>query len=595
MRGSGGRRRGDRPQALRPPPRLPSETPTAGDQCAGGPPLPSLEGRARPDPAAAGCATILRLMGVRIPGTSLELARREPTAGDYMEELGYVVAETDEPAPPAVSYADAPAEYAAGDGLSGIAGLDGSGSWYLDELAGGFDSNPELLGRLKYPVYREMRLSDPAVRSLEWMFKLPIRSADHGVNPNQQDPEKGGALLRADFIAKQFGLERHEGSGRLDLTYDELNQQDLLYLSYGAQGAELVWADLETWIDEEGGEHPGRFFSRLMPIMAATVQDIELDKQSGLISRVRQDIPGADWIPGPAADRPKLHWLVNEKEGANWFGQSLLRASYGAWRIKKALLVSGAISFDRWASGIPLVYHPPGKTKEAQRIGRNLRTHERAWVAVEGPPAEFGGDWQVGLLKGADSIADPVNFLRHLDGQIAMAGLQQFSSLGTTERGSRAVGDVLVEPYYMAVGAIADYMRLSRMRWVVRRLIDVNWGPQYPAPELTIEKIQGKNVGVLAAALANLTTAGFTFTDRDTQNDVRDLLDLRRLPEPVAGAIDGLPGDVGVAAEGGSIIGAGALSREEFVEALAAERRTVVSMMGDRIAASLERVFAARG
>jgi hypothetical protein len=502
---------------------------------------------------------------MRIPGTSLEVALRSS------------------PAPPAPAaepeVLDAREDYASGqigleelalrveralaekDPSAGAVGKDGTGSWFNDAMAGGWDTNPELAGRLKYEIYREMRLTDPAVRSLEWMFKLPIRSAAWAITPARNDPDgEDEAARRAEFAEKQFGLGRYFGDGRLDLSWDALNQQDLLYLSYGAQGGELVWADEpEDFVAADGTVYVGkRFLARIAPRVAASVSEIEVDEKTGALTRVRQDIPGLrgdGWIPGD-----KMIWLVNEQEGGNRWGQSLLRAVYGPWRIKKALMLSAAIGWDRWSVGIPIVRHPPGKKAEAQEMGRNVRVHERAWVTLEGPPPEQGGDWGLDLLRGTGAISDPTPLLRYYDQQIAVAGLQQFSSLGTTERGSRAVGEVLADPYFLAVQAIADYLREERMRRVLRRLWDVNFGAHVPTPEITVSKIQGRNVAVLARALADLSVAGLSFADRDTQNDVRDLLDLRHLPEleevPEAGiAPVPPPAPPGaVPEEGGSII-----------------------------------------
>jgi hypothetical protein len=227
-------------------------------------------------------------------------------------------------------------------------------------------------------------------------------------------------------------------------------------------------------------------------------------------------------------------------------------------------MLSGAISLDRWASPTPIVRHPSGVDAErrAEEIGRNLRVHERAWVTLEGPPPP-DGEWAVDIVSTTGSIPDPVNFLRHLDGQIAMSGLQQFSQLGTSERGSRAVGDTLADPFYTAVTALAKQLAEQRMRQVIRRLWDLNFGPEIPIPSIHASKIQGKNIAVLARALADLTSAGLTFADQDTQDDIRDILDLRHLPEAAARAVQQLPGDVGLQpapgrvlpVEGGSVTG----------------------------------------
>lgn len=445
-----------------------------------------------------------------------------------------------------------------GAATSAPGGVVGRDSTYphLDLAFGGTDVNPELSGRARFETFREMKTSDPAVRSLSWLYKLPIRSATWNIRAAEKDADGPAvAEARADFARWQFGLPPYNAP-RLDLTWDELNQQDLLYLDYGSMGGELVWGDPETWMDADGTPHLIRPLARIAPRMAASIAELEVDEMTGAISRIRQDVGRGEWMPGS-----KVTWLVNEREGSNWFGVSLLRAAYGAWKIKRQILISDAIGYDRWSSGIPVVRHPPGTEAErkAQEIGRSVRGHERAWVAFDSPKSE--GVWDIDLLSGASSIADPVQRLRYLDEQIAKAGLEQFSSLGTTQTGSRAVGDVLIEPYYLAVQAVASYVAAARMRQVLRRLWDVNFGPEVPVPEIMPEKVQGENVAALARVLADLSAAGLTFADRDTQNDIRDRLDLQHLPEPAARAIDELPDDVGlvpalnrVPAEGESVL-----------------------------------------
>lgn len=452
---------------------------------------------------------------------------------------------------------------------TGVVGRDAASSDWLDIFEGGPDVAPELSGRGKFPVYRAMRLTDPAVRSLSWMVKLPIRAAEWTVVPAEDDPAgEAAARARADFAAWQFGLERHTGSGRLDLSWDDYLNQDLFYLDYGSMGGEIIWAadrgrvKVETWRDADGDEHQIIPIARVAPRFPGTVAQIESDDQTGQITRIRQDvvgIPGDGWIPGD-----KVTWIANEREGSNWYGTSLFRSCYGAWKLKQKTLVSGAIGLDRWASPTPLVRHPPGPDAErrAEEIGRSVRSHERGWVTVEGPPPP-DGNWDVDLISATSGIPDPVGFLRHLDGQIAMSGLQQFSQLGTTDRGSRAVGESLSDPFYLAVQAVAGQIAESRMRQVVRRLWDLNFGAQVPIPQITASKIQGKNIAVLARSLADLTSAGLTFTDEDTQNDVRDILDLRHLPDAAAQAVQNLPDGVGlmptpgrvVPVEGGTVTG----------------------------------------
>lgn len=445
-----------------------------------------------------------------------------------------------------LSYASVPVSTGVRDkSTSTAAGGEGTAYSIGGEIAGGHDTNPDLMGRLKYEVFREMALSDPAVRSLEWLYKLPIRSADWSLTPASEDPLD---LFVADFLAWQFGLgevipQRRHAIARLSQTWDQSLNQALLSLRYGAHGEELIFSDtIETYVDGDGDEHLVRPLARLAPRFAATVYEYEINARTGEIDWIRQDTPKARPIPGD-----KLAWYVPDDAEQAFWGESLLRSAFGAWKLKREMLTATAIGWDRYSSGIPIVRYPTGsgadKLREAENIGRNWRAHERGWVVLEGTVLE---GWDVEIKNGNGTLPDPVPLLQHYDQQIAAAGIQQFSALGTTDTGSRAVGQVLQEPYFMALSAIAGMIAQTRMRRVFRRVIDVNFGKDVAVPELTVRKITGKNISLLAQIIADLSGAGLSFTDPGTQNDLRDSLDLRHLPADVQKTIDDLPDDVSV-------------------------------------------------
>lgn len=437
----------------------------------------------------------------------------------------------------------------------GAVGVDGE-SRYEDVYLGGPDVNPDLSGYLKYAIYREMMLSDPVVKSVLWYYKLPIRAASWTLEPAGENPQDREVVA---YLEELFGVGRE--TARIDLTWDAWLQQTLKFLDWGAQFEEMVWQpDTSVWAPPEGPERIVRDLARMAPRSAPSIDRIETDPLTGAISRLRQhDMNADDWIPGP-----KIQAYTLDKEGGSWWGISLLRPMYAGWKLKKALMIAAGVGFDRWAAGTPVVRYPAGDPRHeetANKIGRTIRLHERGYVTLVGTKDE---GWDVEILNGSGSIADPVPLLRHYDGQISQAGLAQFGQLGSTEVGARAVGEVIAEPFYLAVQSVARHIVEERMRQTLRKVVDVNFGVDYELPLLRCTKIQARNSIVLATALADLTQAGLSFTDRDTQNDVRDILNLRHLPEVQAAldTADAAAGtEVGVAitpssvvpAEGGSI------------------------------------------
>jgi hypothetical protein len=405
--------------------------------------------------------------------------------------------------------------------------------------------NPEMQGRLKYAIYDDMRWSDPAVKSTSWIYKLPIRSARYSDDPAQDDPF---ARLVRDACAWQFGLNDNEG--QLDLSWPQLIGQCLLCIDYGAHGHEIVEGDPVVWHDADGDAHDIVPITRLAPRFASSIRypdGIRTDPTTGRISLVIQDVPGAIPIPGE-----QLMWHVLDREGTDWYGQSLFRPMYGPWRLKRALMIAAGIGWDRFAIGIPAVWYPKGggpeKKAEAEAIARNFRLHERAWMVFEGKRSSSAGGaddgWDFSVESG--QMTDPTDLIRLYDEQIFTAAMQHFMVLGRTSGGNRALGEALGEPFYLAAQAIAEDVVQEIRRSAMRRFVDRNFGTDVPLPKIKVTGIQSHDLGVFATSIYDLAQAGLSFTDRDTQNDVRELLHLRQLPEEVGSAVANLPDNVGI-------------------------------------------------
>lgn len=383
------------------------------------------------------------------------------------------------------------------------------------------DPNPLFHGRQRFDVYDEMRKSDASVRSTLWMTKLPMRSATWTFSPPRGSTDPTDELV-ADACSALFGVE--DRPARLSTTWDETLSQELLVLDFGCMFGEVIWPDEPwEWRDANGNVHVLWAPMRIAPRYPRTVDKIETDPLTGQISVFKQWLPGAKPIPPE-----KLVVQVLDKE-SDWFGTSLLRPMYGPWKLKKELMIAAGIGWDRFAAGIPVMEHPSGDAAAAKaaRIARNVRTHEHAYVAHEG--GESG--WKFRIEGGAGSLPDPTPLLRLYCEQIAEAGLQQFSSLGTTASGNRAVGEVLVEPFYQACQAVAGQVAAVLTRDVVRPFVDVNFGVNVPTPTLAASRIAVQNISTLTQAVSDLHAAGLSFDDLETQNDLRGLLEMRALPE----------------------------------------------------------------
>lgn len=427
-----------------------------------------------------------------------------------------------------------------------VGSSDGSASYGSDSkdsmgLAGlTTNESAEWQPPLRFFTIDQMRREDAAVKSAFWLLTQPIRSALWSHVPVSRDPAD---RLIADACDWQFGLGGND-IGKLDLSWREQLSQSLLYLAYGSMFEEIMLGDVDIFYDADGDPHIMRPFSRLAPRFPQTIKvpdGFVTDPRTGLIASLEQWLPDARPIPGN-----KLVWYVLDREGVDWYGTSLLRPMYGAWKLKRAVMISAGIGWDRFAFGTPVVRYPQGaggQKRKAEEMARNWRTHERGWFVLEGTQQQ---GWDIEIVGGQGNFSDPTPLIHTYDEQIASAALQHFIVLGRTGTGARAVGDALAEPYYMFLQSIADDIAEAKQRHLLRKFVDLNFGAEFDVPKLNVSKLQSRNVAVLAASIAALADAGFSFTDPETQNDVRDILDLRQLPIETQQAIGSLPDGVGV-------------------------------------------------
>lgn len=414
------------------------------------------------------------------------------------------------------------------DPPGGEAGADAE-SWLADLLGGGPDVNPELTGRAKFQQYDEMRKTDAAVKSLLMFLKLPARSALWSLDPKTPDPVD---LVIRDMVAWNLGLEGE--LGEMNQSWSRQLDQGLSALDLGPCFEELIWperGDIRTWFDANGDAHLVKPLLRLALRQPQSIQKIERNP-NGTIKRLTQSIAGTRPIPGD-----KLSYFVFEDEPGRWDGVSILRPAWGPWRLKRALMIAAGIGWDRFSMGLPVVWHPDTAEGEerAKSIGRSVRGHQRAYVRFPVPQgaSREESEWAMEILNGAATLADPTPLLKWFDDQIAAAGLQQFARQGMGQTGARATAEVQVDPYFLAVSAVADDIRRERSRQVIRKIVEVNFGMEAAArrmPVLTVSRIQARNVQVVADAIGILAGVGFTFTDREAQDDMRELLGFTKLP-----------------------------------------------------------------
>ena len=357
--------------------------------------------------------------------------------------------------------------------------------------------NPQLQGIEGVKIYDEMRKNDGTVRAAILAITLPIRRSQWFVNPatdEQQDKDIANFVEHALFDWIE------------DTAWDDIVRQALLMTVFGVMVFEKVYGtkehDGKTWVT----------LKKLAPRLPKSILMWELADRTFGIQQIRQDGVLAQ-IPGS-----KLLVFVNEREGDNWWGTSMLRGAYKHWYYKDKFYKIDAMAFERQGLGVPMIKMPLGYTvsDEANAIKslQNLRANEGAYLVL--PPA-----YEAEMMNmGSSSTRDPESSINHHNKEILQSVLAQFLELASAkgQGGSKALSQDHSDLFLKAMEAVAGNLISVINKNLIPELVDMNFNDVKVYPVLDFSGISKVDVAALSKAYGDLVTAGaLTPTDDDQQ------------------------------------------------------------------------------
>lgn len=377
------------------------------------------------------------------------------------------------------------------------------------------EDTPELQWPRNIEVYDKMRRQDAQVMSVLRAVTLPIRRTTWRLDPNGARPEV------VQLVADDLGLPiLGQPANQRPRTRDRFSWKEhlrlaLLMLPFGHAYFEQVYR-----IDENGlarirklGFRPPRTISR-----------VDVARDGGLVA-VYQDSD----MPGSKGEMTvdRLVAYVLDREGGNWLGQSLLRPAYKFWLLKDRLLRVQVQSIDRNGMGFPVYTDgelpenlPPSEYKEIQKeninaglkIARGVRSGETAGASVPNKA-------KLELLGVTGQLPDAEAPIRYYDEQIARAVLAHFLNLGT-ETGSWALGSTFADFFTQSLQTFAGDIAETATQHIVEDLVDLNWGPDEPAPRIVFDEI-GSRHPLTAEAIRSLIDCGALRADDNLEHFLR--------------------------------------------------------------------------
>lgn len=262
-----------------------------------------------------------------------------------------------------------------------------------------------------------------------------------------------------------------------------------------------------------------------------TIAAFNVAQDGGLVS-VQQFAPGyatpglggfVDGLVGVTLEVDRLVVYVHRKRGANWLGHSVLRPAYKHWLLKDRGLRRLDQVSDRNGMGIP-VYTASAKggqdeVNDGEEIAAAARSGDESGVSLPN-----GATFELKGVSG--TLPDLLAGIRYQDEQIARTMLANVLNLGQARgTGSWALGSTLKDVLSLSIEAIAENIRETANQHVIEDLVDLNYGPDEPAPRLVCDEIGSKNAEIVGA-IAQLVTAGVLHADESLESFIRTTLGL---------------------------------------------------------------------
>jgi len=407
-----------------------------------------------------------------------------------------------------------------------------------------YEETPELQFPANLRVYDRMRRQDSQVRAMLRAIALPILQTPWRVLGAGCRPEVVNFVTaELGLVADELGRRRSRDGG---VSFDPFLRMSLLHLVFGFMPFNK-WATIapfDTGLDLGIGPQVAHL-GGLSPRMPRSVQFIDVNSDGSLIgirqwaatNLVRGAYPGyggqgnggywpnASGFMAPAGDAglvpipaEALVYFVNEQEGADWAGMSVLRSAYKHWLIKDFLLHVDANAADRNGTGLPVITYPSAKGEagrnKALAVASAVRAGDEAGVALE-------EGYTLALLGVQGGTHDTLASIAYHDQAAARGMLEMFLNLGHDGGlGHGSLGETFVDYFLLSLRAVLRYSEEVITEQIVRDLVRWNFGPSEPYPTVVADDPSAEATPT-AAALEQLTAAGLLVADPGARAEIR--------------------------------------------------------------------------
>lgn len=372
---------------------------------------------------------------------------------------------------------------------------------------------PELRWPQSVRTYARMLSEDARISSVYEATTLPLISTRWYIDPN------GAPDPVVDLVASDLGLPvdgrvppAFQPRRRGRFSWSRHLSSALLHLIYGHAVYEQVY---------RRGETDGLFhLHKLAPRPQRTIADFGVALDGGL-EYVKQDpparVPGTLYgLEGVKIPVDRLVAYVRDREPGVWYGSSMLRPAHKHVMLKDELMRIQAATARRNGMGVPVfTAATPDDPKEVAAMANIARGFRGGMNSGVGLAAGQKGEL-LGVQGNLPNIRDAIEY--H-DKAIALVALAHFLNLD--KGGSYNLASVLNDTFVQQENAIGSFITDVTNEHVIEDLVDINFGPDVPAPRIAFDEI-GSRQDATAAALAQLAAAGLLDADDLARVSIRE-------------------------------------------------------------------------
>lgn len=381
------------------------------------------------------------------------------------------------------------------------------------------DYVPELRGENLYREYDKMRKSDSQIKGSLAAIKLPLMAADWHLEPPPDATPK--EVENTDFLSSQLFPKLARRSVHTEGWRYRL-RHILLHLDFGSMPMEKVWA-----VEDIDGR-PMVTLPKLSPRLPRTITEWNVNNHGEFAGVVQQASRIDGNFTSVSIPAEKLLLFVNELEGSDFRGLSILRAARKDWYYKDRLQRINAITLEKRGAGIDvgtLTNGDDAQKAAAEDVLMQVRTHERAYV-LETDKFKYRMD---GI--GAGGTLSPLESIKYHDWMILQGMLTQFLGMGDGDGGSYAMHADKTTFFLMAILGISEETREPFNTDLLPEWTAYNYGDAVRSPVLDHSRLDRRDVDKVVNALKALVPEGIITIDPSIEMTMRELLELPELQE----------------------------------------------------------------